>query len=75
MRKPIGVAALALIGSPADRRSVTPTLAATTITWSDTPGGIVFGLTGQITLWDSVTNYQMPCTSGALTGSLESALG
>lgn len=53
---------------------VTPTLAAST-TWTVTPGGSFTGSTGQITLWDSVTNAQMTCTSGGLTGTLKSGTG
>ncbi len=76
MRKRVCAAALALMASALPiGLGVTPTLAATTTTWTVAPGGSISGATGQITLWDSVTNDQMVCTSGNLTGSLKSGTG
>jgi hypothetical protein len=76
MRKRVCAAAVALMASALPiGLGATPTLAATTTTWTVTPGGTFSGATGQITLWDSVTNYQMGCTSGQLAGTLKSGSG
>lgn len=75
MRKRVCAAALALMASALPiGLGMTPTLAATTTTWTVTPGGAFSGATGQITLWDSVTNFQMTCTSGKLTGHVHRRL-
>ncbi len=76
MRRSVCAAALVLMASALPIGfGATSTLAATTMTWTVTPGGSFTGATGQITLWDSVTNDQMTCTSGSLAGSLKSGTG
>ena len=52
-----------------------PTLAATTTTWSVSPGGSVSASAGQIELLDRTTNQLFGCESSNVTGSLKSGTG
>lgn len=55
--------------------SATSSMAATTATWTVSPGGAVTGTAGTTTLTDTTSGIALSCTSSKLKGSLKSGKG
>jgi hypothetical protein len=76
MRKPLTAAVLALASAGlAVGLSATTAMAATTLTWSVSPGGTISGSAGTTTVKDTTSGLTVTCTSSTLAGSLKSGSG